>query len=122
MRIPGLSAAGCGADNFSMIKGILSLFTSGAIFNPMILLGIALGIFSMAVLTDVEIKKLFTDYHLYILVLLLSAGYVFFLKPVYKDGGKAPDYAAMIWATVLGVLKFTMSALLAMSFVFMLSF
>lgn len=105
-----------------MIKGILSLFTSGAIFNPMILLGIALGIFCMTAMKEAEVKELFFDYHLYLLVLLISTFYSFTCKKIYQEDGIAPDYFAMGLRSVFGVIKFTLAALLMMSFISLISF
>ena len=88
-----------------MIKGIISLFTSGAIFNPMVLLGILLGVLCDVGLSGEEIKELFTDYNLYLLALLVSGLYIF-----------------GIFLIVWGVVKFTISALLTISFIEMLKF
>ncbi|MFR8206725.1 MAG: hypothetical protein ACLU99_10735 [Alphaproteobacteria bacterium] len=65
-----------------MIKGIISLFTSGAIFNPMVLLGILLGVLCDVGLSGEEIKELFTDYNLYLLALLVSGLYIFGFKSI----------------------------------------
>lgn len=105
-----------------MIKGILALFTSGAIFNPMILLGIGLGIFSMIRLNSDQIESLFMDYHLYVLVLVLSTAYVFLFKKIYKDNGRDLDYGSMIFSSITGLVKFVIAALLMMSFIVMISF
>ena len=71
-----------------MIKGIISLFTSGAIFNPMVLLGILLGVLCDVGLSGEEIKELFTDYNLYLLALLVSGLYIFGFKKVYNRNVK----------------------------------
>lgn len=105
-----------------MIKGLMALFTTGVIFNPLVLLGVATGLFAMARLTDGQIKDLFFDYHLYLLVLLISVVYSFVFKKVYKDDGITPDYAAMTFSSLLGVVKFVFAAGMAIAFVMMLSF
>lgn len=105
-----------------MIKGIISLFTSGAIFNPMVLLGILLGVLCDVGLSGEEIKELFTDYNLYLLALLVSGLYIFGFKKVYKEDGIDLDYPPMIFQIVWGVVKFTISALLTISFIEMLKF
>ena len=105
-----------------MIKGLMALFTTGIIFNPMVLLGVVTGFFAIARLNEEQIKELFFDYHLYLLVLLISAVYSFVFKKVYKDDGLTPDYAAMTFGTLLGVVKFAFAAGMAMAFVMMLSF
>ena len=105
-----------------MIKGLMALFTTGIIFNPMVLLGVVTGFFAIARLDEEQIKELFFDYHLYLLVLLISAVYSFVFKKVYKDGGVTPDYVVMTFSALLGVVKFAFAAGMAMAFVMMLSF
>ncbi len=105
-----------------MIKGIISLFTSGIIFNPLVLLGIAFGVFCMATKDAAAIQAAFKDFHLYVLVLILSTAYVFVFKKVYKDNGDNLDWGIMIFQSVLGVAKFAVAAVLTISFVVMLSF
>lgn len=105
-----------------MIKGIISLFTSGAIFNPMVLLGIFLGVYCMVEMKETEIKELFGNYHFYLIVLVVSVIYTAIFKQVYKERGRGLDYAAMSWQVVAGVLKLVFASLLTMSFIFMLSF
>ena len=105
-----------------MIKGIISLFTSGAIFNPMVLLGIFLAIFAMIKMTPAEMEALFKNYHLYLLVLLISFVYTFTMKKVYKDNGTDLDFTAMALGVLGGVLKFVLACFLMIAFVVMLSF
>ena len=105
-----------------MIKGIVSLFTSGAIFNPMVLLGIICGIGSIIRLNADEIKALATNYHFYLLIALISFGFVFGFKKEYKGGGINLNYTAMVFTAVFGIVKFILAYFLSMSFVFMISF
>lgn len=105
-----------------MIKGLLSLFSSGIIFQPMVLLGIVVGFYAMFGMKAEQIEELFVNYHLYLLVLFISAGYVFGFKRVYKDDGISPDYGVMIFSSVMGVVKFVFAAVMAMSFVSFFSF
>ncbi len=105
-----------------MIKGIISLFTSGAILNPMILLGIICSIGSLMRLDAEEIKALLTNYHFYLLIALVSFGYVFGFKKEYKDGGIELNYAAMVFTSIWGIVKFLLAYVLTISFVVMLSF
>lgn len=105
-----------------MIRGIISLFTSGAIFNPMVLLGIICGIGSIIRLNADEIKSLATDYHFYLLIALVSFGYVFGFKKEYKEGGIDLNYTAMAFTSIWGIVKFILAYFLSMSFVFMISF
>lgn len=105
-----------------MIKGIISLFTTGAIFNPLVLLGIICGIASIIRLSSDEIKALVTNYHFYLLIALVSFGYVFGFKKEYKEGGVDLNYAAMVFTAIWGIVKFILAYFLSMSFVFMISF
>ena len=111
-----------GALVAKVLKGLISLFTSGIIFNPMVLLGIGLGIFVEISWEAERIYALLKNYHLYLLIWRVSGAYVFVFKRSYKDGGVDPDYAAMIFASITGVLKFVMAFVLAMSFIMMISF
>jgi len=105
-----------------MIKGIISLFTSGIIFNPLILAGIAFGIFCMSTKDAEAIQAVFKDFHLYLLVFIFSTVYVFAFKKVYKDDCDNLNWGVMIFQSVWGVVKFTLAALLTISFIVMFSF
>lgn len=105
-----------------MIKGIIALFTSGAIFNPMVLLGVALGIYCQSNLEVEEVKSLFFNYNLYLLAFLISSAYVFFFKKIYHNGGRKLDFATMLAVIVWGVIKFVLSALFMISFIALISF
>lgn len=105
-----------------MIKGIMALFTSGAILNPMVLLGIFLAIYCMIRMDAEQMRELFGDYHLYALAALISFAHVFLFKKVYKDDGVNLDYTAMIFAGLGGIVKFVLACGLTISFIIMLSF
>ncbi len=105
-----------------MIKGLIALFTSGTIFNPLVLLGVVFG-FYCAFSGDAEkVVSLLKDYHLYLLVLFVSTFYIFTFKKIYKDGGDELNLGAMIFMSVWGVAKFVISTVLTISFVTILSF
>ena len=105
-----------------MIKGIISLFTTGAIFNPMVLLGIICGIVSIMRMDADAIKALATNYHFYLLIAFVSFVYTFIFKKEYKEGGMELDYTAMMFTAIWGIVKFVLAYFLSMSFVFMISF
>ncbi len=105
-----------------MIKGLISLFTSGIIFNPLVLLGVVFGVFCMVTKEAVDISAIFKDYHLYLFILFVSVIYIFSFKKVYKDDGDTLDWGIMVFQSIWGVVKFTLSSLLTMAFVVMLSF
>ncbi len=106
-----------------MIKGIVALFTSGAIFNPMILLGIFFGIlFDVKMSYEQMIEHIYKNYHFYLLALLLAAAYNFVFHRVYDDGGDRLDKAAMAGNIIFSALKFVVSSALTISFIELLSF
>lgn len=105
-----------------MIKGIMALFSSGIIFNPMVLGGIGFAVFCMIKFDAEQMRELFADYNLYALVAFISFGYTFAFKKIYKEGGVSLDYTAMILYALAGIAKFVLACGLMISFVIMLSF
>ena len=101
-----------------MIKGILALFRSGLIFNPMVLLGVLSGFICMGALEDEKFKALYTNYNLYILMFLIASAYVYFFKCVYLQGGYRVDwketFLSMIGHFSMLVLSFIFSVLFVM--------
>ena len=90
-----------------MIKGILSLFTSGAILNPMVLAE--------------QITALFSDYRFYLLGLLIAFVYNFLFKKVYQEGGYNLDTGATLLNVLGSAFKLFLSGILMISFLSMLS-
>ncbi len=105
-----------------MVKGIIALFTSGIIFNPMVLLGIIGGIAAIVRLDEESIRALMTNYHFYLLIAFISFGYIFVFQKEYKEGGIELNYAAMVFTAIWGIVKFFLAFILSMSFVVMISF
>ena len=104
-----------------MIKGIMSLFTSGLIFNPMVLLGILFGICCYIYLTAEQMTDLFFDYRFYLLGVLLAFLYNFIFKKVYKEGGYELDVSATMLNVVGSAFRFFLSSILMISFISMIS-
>lgn len=84
-----------------MIKGILALFRSGLIFNPMVFLGILIGFIAMGMLEDDMLKAFYTNPGLYVLMLLIAVFYVYFFKCVYISGKSDIDWKETL-LTMLG--------------------
>ncbi|MBE6444645.1 MAG: hypothetical protein E7019_01105 [Alphaproteobacteria bacterium] len=105
-----------------MIKGIISLFTSGTIFNPMILLGIICGIISINKFEPEQIKSVFYSPNIYVLVGFASFLYTFIFKREYKENSIDLNYAAMLFTIFGGIIKFFLAYVLSMSFVIMIGF
>ena len=103
-----------------MIKGILSLFTSGVILNPMVLLGIFIGIFCYVYLTAEQITALFSDYRFYLLGLMIAIVYKFLIKE-YQEGGYNLDTGATLLNVLGSAFKLFLSGILMISFLSMLS-
>lgn len=105
-----------------MIKGILALFRSGLIFNPMVLSGILLAFIAIASLDDAMLKALYTNSGLYILALICAGIYVYFFKPIYFTGGYKINWKETILSTIGHFLMFIISFVCAMLFVSVISF
>ncbi len=105
-----------------MIKGIIALFTSGAIFNPLVLLGIFSGFIAILKLKPEEIRNLFTDFHLYVAVAFVSVAYTFIFAKIYKEGGIKVDVPATTGRAIWNFIKYFLAFVLSMSFVTMISF
>lgn len=106
----------------NLFRGLISLFTSGLIFNPMVFGGIILG---FVIVFNVEEKQLFTlykDYQIYLLALFFAFIYNFIFKPVYNEGGRKLDWVNMLLNILGGAFMFVFSSILTISFVWMVSF
>ncbi|MBQ8870311.1 MAG: hypothetical protein IJ019_02920 [Alphaproteobacteria bacterium] len=105
-----------------MIKGILALFRSGLIFNPMVMLGVLTGFICMATLEDERLKALYTNYNLYILMFLVASAYVYFFKCVYFQGGYRIDWKETILSMIGHFFMLVLSFIFSMLFVMVVSF
>lgn len=105
-----------------MIKGILALFRSGLIFNPMVLLGILTGFTAMGTLEDEQLHQFYTNYHLYLLMFLVAGIYVYIFKRTYYKGGVITDWQATIQTMVSHFLMLVVSFIFSMLFVMVMSF
>ncbi len=105
-----------------MIKGILALFRSGLILNPMVMIGILIGFLAMATLDDVMLKALYTNYSLYLLMLMVASAYVYFFKCVYFEGGYKIDWKETILSMIGHFFMLVISFICSMLFVMVISF
>ncbi len=105
-----------------MIKGIIALFTSGAIFNPFVLLGIISGVWALLNLKPEEIRGLFANIHFYTAIALAAVVYTFIFAKIYKEGGEDIDWSATCGRAVWNFAKYFLAFVLSMSFVTMISF
>ena len=104
-----------------MFKGLRALFTSGIIFNPMVLFGIISGVWGYANLDAEKLKRLFSQPVLSGAVFLVSLVYSLVFAKVYKSGGAVVDWSATLWNVVAGVLRYLAAFVLTMSFIGMIN-
>lgn len=102
------------------MRGIIALFTTGILFNPMVLLGIIFGIIIMSTLDNDSIHKLFTSYHFYGLLLIISAICACTFKREYFSGGSRTNWKATLYG-IPGQF-FTLLAAIIFSCLFIFSF
>lgn len=105
-----------------MFKGIGALFTTGAIFNPMVLLGIILGTFFFFGLTTEQAFELYFDIRFYALAFIIALLYNFIFKKTYDDDGFDLDYKEMGIHTVGSFLLLIFSSLMMISFINLMYF
>lgn len=105
-----------------LMNGIISLFTSGLILNPMVLIGIGFALFINTSFSYEQIYEIYTDYHIYFLSLLIAFVYIYIFKPIYKFGGKKLDYSETSLAILGAFFKLVLSGILTTSFIIVLFF
>ncbi len=105
-----------------MFKGIIALFTSGAIFNPLVLLGIISGFAAVIKLEPEQIRDFCTDSRWYLLVAVVALGYTLIFAKIYKEGGDEIDWSSTLGLAVWNFVKYFISFFLSMSFVMLVSF
>ena len=101
-----------------MIKGIVALFTSGIMTNPMVLFGVALGSLFYAFFESDKITQIYKSPSFYGVVLILSCIYVVGFRRVYKTNGDT-DWFETSLSVLAGMFKFIFASLLMISFIYM---
>lgn len=104
-----------------MFKGIISLFVSGAVFSPFVLLGIVVGSLCYFNMEPLEIRNLFFKKEFYALIIITAVMFVFVFSKVYDYSGRHLDLSAMFIKVIANVVKFFISFVLIMSFISMIS-
>ncbi len=105
-----------------MFKGIVALFTSGAIFNPLVLLGIISGFTAVIKLEPEQIRNICGDERWYIGVAVVALLYTVIFAKIYKEGGDEVDWSSTLGLAVWNFVKYFMAFFLSMSFVMLVSF
>ena len=99
-----------------MIKGILALFTSGIMTNPMVLLGILLGSVLYFCLDGQQIFQIYKMPSFYGVAILLSSVYVLTFRRVYQENGDT-NWSETILSIAASVFKFVLASILMISFI-----
>ena len=99
-----------------MIRGILALFTSGLMTNPMVLAGITIGCILYSFLDGGEIFQIYKNPAFYGFALLCSCIYVIGFRRTYKESGET-DWTETLLSVAVGVFRFVFASLLMMSFI-----
>lgn len=104
-----------------MFKGIVALFTSGIIFNPVVLLGVISGAYAVLHFDPETIRNLLLNPYFYLGIGCFSVFYTFVFSRTYKEGGLDIDFGATAIKSILNVVRYLISFVLAMSFITMIS-
>ena len=79
-----------------MIKGLIALFTSGILINPLAWAGIGLGLYLMYNYSLPEIHGLAMNWHYHAYIILFTAVYSLIFKRVYHAGSEGVKIKANI--------------------------
>lgn len=79
-----------------MIKGIIALFTTGIIFNPMAWAGIGAGLYMMFNFNMSQIHELAQNWRVHAGVLAIAAVYTLIFKRIYHSGANGVNWKATI--------------------------
>lgn len=99
-----------------MIRGILALFTSGILTNPMVLAGIILGSVFYSMFDGAEIFQIYKKPSFYGLAFVLSCVYVLGFRRIYTEDGDT-DWTETSLAIAAGVFRFVLASVLMISFI-----
>lgn len=79
-----------------MIKGLIALFTSGILINPLAWAGIGLGLYLIYNYSLPEIHDLAMNWHYHAYIILFTAVYTLIFKRVYHAGSEGINLKANI--------------------------
>ena len=100
------------------MKGLISLFTSGAIFTPQVLCGVLLGFIFGFKLEIEQIMQIYASPEYYIMVFSAVGIYVFLFKRVSKDAEGDISWGETVLRFLGYFLIFLMANFLTVSFIF----
>ena len=99
-----------------MFRGILALFTSGLIINPMVVCGMVTGIALYSLLDSSEIFQVYKNSLFYGSALFLAGSYVIGFRRVYKTTGET-NWTETLLSTIGAFFRFILTSLLMISFI-----
>lgn len=99
-----------------MIKGIIALFTSGILTNPLVLLGIISGSVFYFCFDGSQIFGIYKKPLFYTLALVVSSFYILYFRRVYRPSGET-DWSETLLAILGGTVKLVFASLLMISFI-----
>ena len=99
-----------------MIKGVIALFTSGILANPLVLLGILFGSLFYAFLSANDIYQIYKTPAFYGLAVFISCYYILKFRRVYKENGDT-DWGETLLAIICGIFKFVAASIFMIVFI-----
>ena len=101
-----------------MIKGIIALFSSGTILNPMVWIGVMGGLFLSYRYGFEGIYDILEDYNFYLIAVAIAFVYTFAFRIVYKVYSNTIDWSGtfgrfvghcgmILLSTILSIVFFT---------------
>jgi len=105
-----------------MIKGILAIFRSRAIMNPITLIGIIFAISTMKHFEEAEgLYAFYKSAFPYLLFFAISVVYNLLFKKVYTEKGRSIDFQRMIFNVLISFIHGVFVSYLTISFVIMMA-
>lgn len=104
-----------------MFRGLIAFVTSGALLNPVILIGVIMGLFMGFRLEFEDFINIYQSANMYFLALCISALYNVIFNRVYKDNGHV-NYGAITENTIIFAVKFLLASVFSYLFIYMLWF
>lgn len=98
-----------------MLRGLLSVFTSGLIIHPMVLLGIGTGIYMCVNYNLQEIFAWLAVPQLYVIALVIAFLYTFIFDRVYKGYSDKVDWKGTVDRFIGNIFKLILACLCAVS-------
>lgn len=104
-----------------MFKGFIALFSTGIIFHPLTMLGVAIAFYAGSQVEKInELFGTFKDNRIYIIALVSSLLFNWFLKKPFNKRGKF-DFTSFMFNVVFGTIRVVFSFAIAVCFILFLA-